>query len=665
MKGSKLFSGLAEFGVAYCIGNCSFVGLSSFGIAFLSAGIMNGRSLIPIIAGVYFGMLSGRPLEILDICRYAIIGMLIVVLLKNRNTQLLYPRTFLLSFITGMLTIAVNVGCILYAPDSIYVSYALLEGVFVFSLTFVYSFSLSALMEDLYGFLDDTQGLLAVLILTISVAAGIPIRVFSEIEVAQSVCLFFIFLVWYKFGFGAGMSFSAIVGTVYALRTQQLQMLPAWVFVTLISACLGDFFHMGRYGSVIVFALAYFLLGYFKFDELVSEAGIKAIGTAVFLLLLMPSVVLYQTAGKRRLADVSGAEWGRLTIMRLQSLANALKRIDYTFAVAGNTGIGFGQVGTMLEDFSHILEDRVPIRRVTETAILEQLGKMGIQVKSLALVKSKKGIYRMYLDARVGRGRFVGAEAIRQIICRETGIEFSIGEESRQMIGRDYNLIILEQTPCFALQSAVRRLSCQNEVESGDNFYIGKVGSGQALVMLADGMGSGSLAAADSEELLASLQELLSSGLDEEVSVRLVNAYLADKNKGEHFATLDLLFLDLHTGYGHVMKHGAATTYIRRADWMECIKSTSLPVGVCNDADCECSRVKYYAGDLIVMVSDGVLDSILFENKDDYMNGLLREMESDEPEDVVELIVSEVRKVCGNRLKDDATVIVSKVVKNL
>ena len=98
---------------------------------------------------------------------------------------------------------------------------------------------------------------------------------------------------------------------------------------------------------------------------------------------------------------------------------------------------------------------------------------------------------------------------------------------------------------------------------------------------------------------------------------------------------------------------------------MEGIKSTSLPIGVVEDAGCECSSKKYYAGDYIVMVSDGVLDSILFENKDDYMNTLLSEFDDGEPEEIVNTIVQEIQSVCGKRLKDDATIVVCKVMKNL
>lgn len=233
------------------------------------------------------------------------------------------------------------------------------------------------------------------------------------------------------------------------------------------------------------------------------------------------------------------------------------------------------------------------------------------------------------------------------------------------MVGRHYDLIILNQTPAFALQTAARRLSCQEDVVSGDNFYIGTLKNGQALVMIADGMGNGVQAANDSEELLEAVEELVKTGFDQEMAVRLVNAYLAERNRGEHFTTLDMLLLDLYTGVGHLVKYGAATTYICRGNWMECVKSTSLPVGIVENAGCECSSKKYYTGDVIVMVSDGVLDSIMFENKDDYMHTLLTKFSKEEPDTIADAIVNGIRGVCGKRLKDDATIVVCKVVKNL
>ena len=149
---------------------------------------------------------------------------------------------------------------------------------------------------------------------------------------------------------------------------------------------------------------------------------------------------------------LSGAEWGKLTLSRVRSFSDALKRIDYTFAGTEGQRIGFSQIGTMLEDFTKQLDSPVAMRKDAETAIVSELGRMGVHVKSLTLLKAQNGRYQLYADARVGRGRLVGAEAVRKIASKETGIPFEIGEDSRQMVGRSYDLVILNQK----LRSAFR-----------------------------------------------------------------------------------------------------------------------------------------------------------------------------------------------------------------
>ena len=312
--------------------------------------------------------------------------------------------------------------------------------------------------------------MLAVLILATTVLAGMPVQLGGVVEVLASVCLFTIFYISYRFGFSAGVSWAAISGAIYALRTDDLQMLAAWVFLAVLVNGLTEFLHMGRYGSVLIFAASDCLLGYFAFPQMLSEAGIKAIATAVFVLFFLPGRLFVQVRTQGDAMALSGAEWGKLTLSRVRSFSDALKRIDYTFAGTEGQRIGFSQIGTMLEDFTKQLDSPVAMRKDAETAIVSELGRMGVHVKSLTLLKAQNGRCQLYADARVGRGRLVGAEAVRKIASKETGIPFEIGEDSRQMVGRSYDLVILNQKPAFRIQTAARRLSCQEDVISGDNF---------------------------------------------------------------------------------------------------------------------------------------------------------------------------------------------------
>lgn len=94
--------------------------------------------------------------------------------------------------------------------------------------------------------------MLAVLILATTVLAGMPVQLGGVVEVLASVCLFTIFYISYRFGFSAGVSWAAISGAIYALRTDDMQMLAAWVFLAVLVNGLTEFLHMGRYGSVLI-----------------------------------------------------------------------------------------------------------------------------------------------------------------------------------------------------------------------------------------------------------------------------------------------------------------------------------------------------------------------------------------------------------------------------
>ena len=330
-----------------------------------------------------------------------------------------------------------------------------------------------------------------------------------------------------------------------------------------------------------------------------------------------------------------------------------------------NTGIGLHDVGDLIEGFTNQLEQEVPLRKTVEAKIIESLSAKGAGVKNLVLLKNRDERYEIYITLRMNRGRLLTADAVRKIVERETGLQLVLKEESRTIVSRNYDIICMQEKPAFQCVTAVRRMSRYAGEISGDNFYIGNIKEGYRLVMISDGMGNGEAASLDSSSLIEMLEELIAAGFEQDISIRLVNSYLSDKNKGERFSTLDMLLLDLHTGYGKIYKQGAAATYVKRGDWMEMIKSTSLPVGVIDGAVCEHCSKKFYDKDMIVMVSDGILESIIFENKEDYMRELLRDADTDDPEELVRYVAEQIVSQGGNRLCDDATIIACKLVKSL
>ncbi|MGN0367784.1 MAG: SpoIIE family protein phosphatase [Wujia sp.] len=659
-----MFSYVCDFVVAWCIGNCEIAACFPMGIALVYAGSIYGRKMIALVLGMLLALVSRQEMvQGWVIVRYMLEAVITLGILQMRSVQVQRPRQGVMTAICGLVTAIVNLGFAI-AGWGLDVWTACLETVLVVCLCVVYGWAYRALQEG-KDMTDETKKSIAIWIFMASMLFGMPIHFFGEIEVLQSVCIFGICYCLYRFGVREGIAWTALCGSIYGFRVEQTDSLLAWIVLACICGFVLSWIRCGRYCFACFFVVAYLLLGYLAFPILLTETGWKAFATAVLLNLFLPGQWYYPIERISGGVEENGALWGDLVLHRIRELAKGFERMDYTLAVAGQESFALGQIGSMLCDVTQELEGKVAMKERTQALILDQLAKYGIVVRALTLIKERQGYYRLYIIAYVKRGRVVSAKKVEEILSKQTGIAFLLSQESRQIVGTAPTMLVLNQKPVFRVETAVRRLAKHVEIVSGDNFYIGKTQPATSLLMLADGMGNGMQASKDSQELLDAMEELLQTGVREQLSVQLVNACLATKNRGEHFSTLDLLLIDLYTGYGQMMKYGAATSYIKRADWIESVSSTSLPMGVHEQAACACTGKKFYDGDFIVMVSDGVLESLMCENKDDYMREILLGCEEGDAQSLVDHIIESVHAVCGNRLKDDATVLVCKIMKNL
>ena len=70
---------------------------------------------------------------------------------------------------------------------------------------------------------------------------------------------------------------------------------------------------------------------------------------------------------------------------------------------------------------------------------------------------------------------------------------------------------------------------------------------------------------------------------------------------------MDLLEIDLLTGKAALYKGGAAPSYLRRGDKIYSLSSQSVPLGIIGELDAGKTEFSVEPGDIILMVSDGVL----------------------------------------------------------
>ena len=81
----------------------------------------------------------------------------------------------------------------------------------------------------------------------------------------------------------------------------------------------------------------------------------------------------------------------------------------------------------------------------------------------------------------------------------------------------------------------------------------------------------------------------------------------------EIFATLDLCALDLRTGRAEFTKLAASRTLILRGDRIIPIDGAHLPLGIIEGVRGEARTVRVQDGDVIIMGSDGLMESVTID----------------------------------------------------
>lgn len=659
-KAVNIWMGLLVF-----LSGLAFIGdYNPFLVPFFMSTYLQGGNIFFVLAAGLGGLFAAMKTEAL--VRYGIILLISTFLLFCRNRAFMLEHKKIWAAVTSVVTLLVNITYNLFFDGNMDMLIVLCEGIMVFCLTILYAKALYVIQFDFAKIAVDSQYAAAVLILTASAFYGLPVELFRIFRVQEAVGIYILLYVIYRFGIGIGSTWAAAAGIILAVSTGENSYLVMLLVVTAVCSVFAGVIPLKKTGIILGFFLVCLVSSASYWPYMLSENGLKAVISASVAFFLTPvSLMTYVDERVRRGEIYEGSsEWGKLMMDRVSEFARAFRRIEYTVEGAGNAGITFHEIGDVLEDFSSEFDDVVPMKKTMEASIISELTRKNAVVKSIVLVKNKLEHYEIYLTLKMQRGRLLTAAEVREILESHGSLSLQTMSISRNIVSKDFTLLAFEEKPPFYIDMAVKRLSKYDSGTSGDNYLLDELRSGQNLMILSDGMGSGKQAAAQSSLLINTLEDMLSAGFDRELSVKFINSYLSRRNKGEIFATLDMLLIDCYTGYGRLYKQGASATFVKRGDWIEIIKSTSLPVGIEEEAVCEKSVKKFYENDIIIMVSDGVMESIVFENKEDYMKEIIRNAESPFAEEIADDIITNIRNLNGRNLKDDATVLVGVVRRN-
>ena len=284
--------------------------------------------------------------------------------------------------------------------------------------------------------------------------------------------------------------------------------------------------------------------------------------------------------------------------------------------------------------------------------ILDLIEKEEIELEDLVIRKKDRFIVEIYLKENIETAKLEKIAEILTKVLKEKIVlntELSVGKKINYMSDDKYQM-------SFGKAQATK---LKSDV-SGDSILNIRLKDGKYLVAISDGMGSGKKAKEASEKALRMLENLLLSGFDKQTSIELINTALMNQNE-ELFATLDIAIVDLYLGNIEMIKSGACPTYIKNKKKVQIVKSNSLPTGIVAEGKVQIFDKDLNRGDIMVMCSDGILDSnIEYKNKELWLKYMLEDIDTVNTGKIADLIINEAIDNQFGVAKDDMTIIVCK-----
>lgn len=220
-----------------------------------------------------------------------------------------------------------------------------------------------------------------------------------------------------------------------------------------------------------------------------------------------------------------------------------------------------------------------------------------------------------------------------------------------------------EEVPRFEVITSVARQMKDGQTIYGDSFSFGEIGYGDYMMAISDGMGSGPQAGRESKAVVDLIEKFTEAGFSLITAINTVNSIMSLKfSEEEKFSTVDLSAVDLYSGDIDFIKVGAVASFIKRGNTIDIIKSKTLPIGILDEADIEIHKKRVRSGDLIVMLTDGIIDcNEELGGRVDWILDYLCRNDNGNVKELAEGLLREAKNMSNNKVKDDMTVMISKI----
>ncbi|MEB6551171.1 stage II sporulation protein E [Heyndrickxia sporothermodurans] len=322
-------------------------------------------------------------------------------------------------------------------------------------------------------------------------------------------------------------------------------------------------------------------------------------------------------------------------------------------------------VSEVMGDFAKEIQRERENHHKQEEMILDALQDFGIDIEHVEIYSLNVGNVDIDMTIPYCNGHGECEKIIAPLLSDILGETIVVQKEECASYPDGFCYVTFRSAQAFVVETGVAHAAKGGGFVSGDSYSTIDLGTRKYAVAISDGMGNGERAHHESNETLRLLQTILQSGIEEKVAIKSVNSILALRTTDEIFSTLDLAMIDLQNASVRFLKIGSTPSFIKRGDKVIKVESSNLPMGIIQEFDVDVVSEQLKAGDLLIMMSDGIFEGPKHvENYDLWMRRKIREIETKDPQEIADLIMEEVIRTRSGLIEDDMTIVVSKVEHN-
>ena len=322
-------------------------------------------------------------------------------------------------------------------------------------------------------------------------------------------------------------------------------------------------------------------------------------------------------------------------------------------------------VSEVMENFAKEIQRERENHHRQEELILEALQDFGIEIDNVDVYSLEQGNVDIEMTLPDYEGHGECEKIIAPMLSDILGENILVSKEEFAPDSTRIYHVTFRSAKTYTIETGVAHAAKDGGLISGDSYSTIELGGGKYAIAISDGMGNGERAHIESQETLQLLQKILQSGIEEKVAIKSVNSVLSLRTTDEIFSTLDLAMIDLQNAATKFLKIGSIPSFIKRGDKVLKIQANNLPMGIIQELDVDVVSEQLKAGDLLIMMSDGVFEGPKHvENYDIWMKRKITELKTEDPQEVADLIIEEVIRSRSGQIADDMTVVVAKVKHN-